>query len=87
MKEQTEGFSDPAPFYRLVQAVTAYPADVIVVSDEVGLGVVPASPEGRAFRDLLGWLNQLLAAAADNVDLVVAGLPLPLKGGRVPLWR
>jgi len=72
---------------RLVQAVSAHPSDVIVVSDEVGLGVVPASPEGRTFRDLLGWLNQLLAAAADDVDMVVAGLPLSLKDGRVPLSR
>jgi adenosyl cobinamide kinase/adenosyl cobinamide phosphate guanylyltransferase len=52
----------------------------IVVSAEVGLGVVPASPAGVAFRDRLGAANQVLAAAADEVVLVVAGLPLWLKG-------
>lgn len=67
---------------QFIQAVTAHRSDVIVVSDEVGLGVVPASAQGRAFRDLLGWFNQLLAGAADDVDMVVAGIPLPLKGER-----
>jgi adenosyl cobinamide kinase/adenosyl cobinamide phosphate guanylyltransferase len=51
-----------------------------VVSNEVGLGVVPPYPLGRAFRDLLGTANQRLAAHADRVTLVVAGLPLMLKG-------
>jgi adenosylcobinamide kinase/adenosylcobinamide-phosphate guanylyltransferase len=52
---------------------------VVVVSDEVGLGVVPDSASGRAFRDTLGLVNQALAAAADEVYLVAAGLPLRLK--------
>jgi adenosylcobinamide kinase / adenosylcobinamide-phosphate guanylyltransferase len=51
----------------------------VLVSDEVGLGVVPATPEGRRFRDALGRLNQRLAASADEVHLVVAGIPLRLK--------
>ena len=51
---------------------------VILVSDEVGLGVVPESAEGRRFRDLLGLLNQR-AAAASEVHLCVAGLPFKLK--------
>jgi adenosylcobinamide kinase/adenosylcobinamide-phosphate guanylyltransferase len=56
-------------------------ADVplIVVSNEVGLGVTPPFPLGRLFQDVLGRLNQRLAAAADEVYLVVAGLALPLK--------
>jgi adenosyl cobinamide kinase/adenosyl cobinamide phosphate guanylyltransferase len=49
------------------------------VSDEVGLSVVPESASGRLFRDVLGGLNQRLAAAADEVVLVVAGLPLRLR--------
>ena len=52
---------------------------VVAVSDEVGSGVVPATDAGRRFRDALGELNQRLAAAADDVHLVVAGLPLRLK--------
>jgi adenosylcobinamide kinase/adenosylcobinamide-phosphate guanylyltransferase len=56
------------------------PADWIVVSSEVGLGLVPPTPLGRAFRDLLGTANQLVASAADDVVLMVAGLPLRLKG-------
>ena len=54
-------------------------ADVILVSDEVGLGVVPESAEGRAFRDLLGLVNQRAAAAAAEVYLCVAGIPWRIK--------
>jgi adenosylcobinamide kinase/adenosylcobinamide-phosphate guanylyltransferase len=50
-----------------------------VVSDEVGLGVVPATPLGRIFRDALGRVHQMLAARADEVYLTVAGYALPLK--------
>ncbi len=52
---------------------------VIVVSDEVGLGIVPATPLGRRFRDELGKLNQAVAREAVSVVLMVAGLPVPLK--------
>jgi adenosylcobinamide kinase/adenosylcobinamide-phosphate guanylyltransferase len=52
---------------------------VVAVSDEVGFGVVPETPTGRRFRDALGTLNQRLAAAADEVHLVVAGIPLRLR--------
>jgi len=53
--------------------------DVIAVSNEVGGGIVPATRVGRRFRDLQGWANQILAAEAESVVLVVAGLPLILK--------
>lgn len=52
---------------------------LIVVSNEVGLGLVPPYPLGRVYRDLLGWANQRLAAAADRVLFMVAGLPMVLK--------
>jgi adenosylcobinamide kinase/adenosylcobinamide-phosphate guanylyltransferase len=54
--------------------------DLIVVTQEVGWGVVPPSPLGRAFRDLIGTANQRLAQQADQVVLLVTGLPLRLKG-------
>jgi adenosylcobinamide kinase/adenosylcobinamide-phosphate guanylyltransferase len=64
----------------LVDAVRTSPADVVLVSNEVGSGVVPATSSGRLFRDELGRLNTSLAAVADETVLVVAGLPLRLSG-------
>ena len=52
----------------------------IVVSNEVGLGIVPAYPLGRLYRDALGRANQRLAAAADTVVFMVAGIPMRIKG-------
>jgi adenosylcobinamide kinase/adenosylcobinamide-phosphate guanylyltransferase len=53
--------------------------DLTLVSNEVGEGVVPATADGVRFRDLLGFVNQRLAAACDRVTLMVAGLPLTIK--------
>ena len=53
--------------------------EVILVANEVGMGLVPENPEGRAFRDAQGRLNQRLAATADRVEFVAAGLPICLK--------
>ena len=61
-------------------ALKSVPCAIVLVSNEVGSGVVPAYPLGRRFRDLLGEINQRVAALADNVLLMVAGLPLALKG-------
>jgi len=63
----------------LVEAVRAAQGRVVLVSAEVGLGVVPATRAGRLFRDELGALNAALARVCDEVLLLVAGLPLRLK--------
>ena len=65
---------------RLERALEAATAPVILVSNEVGSGIVPEHPLGRRFRDLQGALNQRIAARADRVVLMVAGLPLAVKG-------
>lgn len=63
----------------LVESVAMSSARVVLVSAEVGLGVVPGTRAGRLFRDELGALNTALAAVCDEVMLLVAGLPLRLK--------
>jgi histidinol-phosphate aminotransferase len=63
----------------LIDAWAAAAVSVVAVSDEVGSGIVPATASGRRFRDALGELNQRLAAAADEVWLVTAGIPRRLR--------
>lgn len=63
----------------LEAALRARTGPVVLVSNEVGQGIVPATPLGRRFRDAQGVLNQRMAALADHVELVVAGIPLRVK--------
>ncbi len=64
----------------LCAALAATQGTVVLVSNEVGSGVVPAYASGRQFRDLVGEINQRIATVADQVYLMIAGLPLVLKG-------
>jgi adenosyl cobinamide kinase/adenosyl cobinamide phosphate guanylyltransferase len=54
-------------------------AELIVVSNEVGMGIVPENELGRAYRDLLGAVNRKIAAEADEVYFIVAGIPMEIK--------
>ncbi|HYI54052.1 MAG TPA: bifunctional adenosylcobinamide kinase/adenosylcobinamide-phosphate guanylyltransferase [Microlunatus sp.] len=82
-----EGWEDPDATSLLLResvadlrsAWVAAPVDVVAVTNEVGLGVVPPSASGRLFRDELGRLNTALSAASDRVHLVVAGRVLDLS--------
>jgi adenosyl cobinamide kinase/adenosyl cobinamide phosphate guanylyltransferase len=65
---------------RVETALLSATAPKVMVANEVGYGIVPDHPLGRRFRDLQGILNQRIAALADHVVLVVAGLPMALKG-------
>lgn len=62
-----------------LSAAAALYAPMVIVSDEVGLGLVPESRDGRRFRDLLGLANQRVAAAAEEVYLCVSGVPLRVR--------
>lgn len=65
----------------LIDALRTRRPPVVAVTNEVGLGVVPPTPLGRAYRDALGRVNQQVAEAADRVVLIVAGIALLVKGG------
>jgi adenosylcobinamide kinase / adenosylcobinamide-phosphate guanylyltransferase len=76
-----DGATRDAVAARMAELVSAWRqacGHVVAVSDETGLGVVPATPAGRRFRDELGRLNQALAAESEEAELVVAGRVLPL---------
>ncbi|MFA6900283.1 MAG: bifunctional adenosylcobinamide kinase/adenosylcobinamide-phosphate guanylyltransferase [Desulfurivibrionaceae bacterium] len=65
---------------QLRETVRALGTSVVLVANEVGLGIVPESSLGRRFRDLAGWTNQQMALVCEQVVFVAAGLPLRLKG-------
>ncbi|MCC2642922.1 MAG: cobU [Nitrospira sp.] len=67
------------PVDEVLNAIRAVPARVVLVSNELGFGLVPASRQARAFRDVAGRVNQQVAEAADEVYVVISGQPLRLK--------
>lgn len=66
-------------FTRLLDTLKEPPMDLVLVTNEVGLGIVPADRETRTYRDLLGGLNQRVAACATNVQFMVCGIPMIVK--------
>lgn len=79
------GRSDPAAFPEVaafLARLAAPPCPLVVVTNEVGWGIVPENPLARAFRDLAGRVNEEAARRADRVVLMVAGRLLELPGGR-----
>jgi adenosylcobinamide kinase/adenosylcobinamide-phosphate guanylyltransferase len=64
---------------QLVDAMRGTGARIVMVSNELGLGLVPVEPSTRGFRDMAGRVNQQLASEADDVYFVVSGMPLRIK--------
>ncbi|MCY4039481.1 MAG: bifunctional adenosylcobinamide kinase/adenosylcobinamide-phosphate guanylyltransferase [Hyphomicrobiales bacterium] len=72
---------DPHPaIEQFLEALKASAVSVVCVSGEVGLGMTPLNPVGRAFRDHLGMLNQKTAAIANDVTFMLSGIPMKVKG-------
>ena len=70
----------PAVSKQLMDALLAAKSPIILVSNEVGMGIVPDNALARRFRDMAGRLNQDIAAIADRAEIMFAGLVVPLKG-------
>ena len=75
--EQTEPYSEVHEF---INALKNPPCNIIIVTNEIGSGIIPHDAMTRTYRDHAGWLNQDIAKVADEVVLVACGLPLTLKG-------
>ncbi|TWX67221.1 bifunctional adenosylcobinamide kinase/adenosylcobinamide-phosphate guanylyltransferase [Colwellia demingiae] len=68
---------------RLATRLAAIDADIVIVSNEIGLGVIPMGESTRLYVDYCGWLNQKVAEVSDKVTLVTAGIPLCIKNNDV----
>jgi len=73
------GHDQPAEIAALTAAIAAASGKIILVSNEVGLGIVPDNALARQFRDLAGDINQAVARVAERAVFIVSGLPIPLK--------
>lgn len=73
---------EDADIPRLAGTLRAMQSPVVLVTNELGQGIVPANAVARRFRDRHGWMNQTIAAAADQVWMAVSGQPLRLKPGK-----
>ena len=83
-EKRGESFTEETTVIRCREVIAdcrAFPGSVIFVTNEVGMGIIPENEAARRFRDCAGRCNQLIAAAAAEVTLVVSGIPLRLKGG------
>ena len=78
LNNQKEGLENQVA--ELVEEIPLFPFHFLAVSNEVGLGIVPDTPLGREYRDILGTVNQRLARACKEVMFMAAGLPMKLKG-------
>ena len=72
-----------AEINELIECISQIDASFIIVTNEVGTGLVPVGRAARLYRDLLGKANQILAEYADEVYLMVAGLPVPIKSAKL----
>ena len=80
VEDQPAYTPDTLPVADLAAAIALAPGPVILVGNEIGLGVIPMGREVRDFVDALGLLNQQVASTCERVTLMAAGLPLTLKG-------
>lgn len=81
MGDREEGFEEEVwEEIRGLEEVMRRGGNYILVSNEVGMGVVPPYPLGRAYRDILGGVNKFLASISDEVYFLISGMPLKLKG-------
>ncbi len=69
-----------AQIKKMLEQFAELPSKVVIVSNEIGLGIVPENALSRLYRDIVGRANQLVASSAENVYFVISGIPLKIKG-------
>lgn len=79
LRDKVQPRQVPSRVRKMLKALRTCPAHVVMVSNELGLGLVPGDAASREFRDVAGRINQLIAAEADEVYFLVSGIPLRVK--------